>query len=80
LSLFPLPASAGGRIEKLQQDFSWGGIGNEFKYHLVNWFKVCNPILEGRMGIRNLVIFNWALLGKWLCSIMGLRGNLGGEL
>jgi hypothetical protein len=33
---------------------------------LVNWFKVCNPILEGGMGIKNLVMFNWALLGKWL--------------
>jgi len=27
---------------------------------------VCNPISEGRMGIRNLVMFYRALLGKWL--------------
>jgi hypothetical protein len=32
----------------------------------VNWSKVCTPISEGRMGIRNLVMFNCALLGKWL--------------
>jgi hypothetical protein len=44
----------------------WGGIGDEFKYHLVSWSKVCYPISEGGLGIRNLRIFNKALLGKWL--------------
>jgi hypothetical protein len=24
-------------LEKLQRDFLWGGIGDEFKFHLVNW-------------------------------------------
>jgi hypothetical protein len=58
LSLFPLSASVGACIEKLQRDFLWGGIGDEFKYHLVSWSKVCNPISEGGLGIRNLVKFN----------------------
>jgi hypothetical protein len=44
----------------------WSGIGEEFKYHLVSWYKVCTPISKGRLGIRNLVMFNRALLGKWL--------------
>jgi hypothetical protein len=44
----------------------WGGIGEEFKFHLVNWSKVCSPISSGGLGIRNLRIFNKALLGKWL--------------
>jgi hypothetical protein len=66
LSLFSLPASVGARIEKLQRDFLWGGIGDEFKYHLVSWSKVCNLISESGLGIRNLVKFNLALLGKWL--------------
>jgi hypothetical protein len=26
----------GARIEKLQRDFLWGGISDEFKYHLVS--------------------------------------------
>jgi hypothetical protein len=66
LSLFPIPASVDARIEKLQRDFLWGGIGDEFKYHLVKWSKVCTPVSEGGLGIRNLVVFNKALLGKWL--------------
>jgi hypothetical protein len=28
-------------IEKLQRDFLWGGIDDEFRYHLVSWSKVC---------------------------------------
>jgi hypothetical protein len=66
LALFPLLVSVASRIEKLQRDFSWVGLGNEFKYHLVNWSKVCIPISEGGLGIRNLMMFNRALLGKWL--------------
>jgi hypothetical protein len=62
LSLFPIPSSVARCIEKLHRDFLWGGLGEEFKYHLVSWSTVCSPIL----GIRFLRIFNQTLLGKWL--------------
>jgi len=62
-----IPASVANRlIEKIQRDFLWGELGEEFKYHLVSWFKVCSSISEGGLGIRNLMVFNRALLGKWL--------------
>jgi len=66
MSLFPIPGSVAAQIEKLHRDFLWGGLGEEFKFHLVSWAKVCTPISKGGLGIRNLVIFNRALLGKWL--------------
>jgi hypothetical protein len=66
LSIFPLLANVVVRIEKLQRDFLWSGLGEEFKYHLVSWSKVCTPVLEGGLGTRNLLMFNCALLGKWL--------------
>jgi hypothetical protein len=66
LSLFPIPSSVANRIEKLYRDFLWGGLGDDFKYHLVCWSLVCTPIPEGGLGLRNLRMFNQALLGKWL--------------
>ena len=65
LSLFPLPMSVARCIEKLQRDFLWGGMGDEHKYHLVNWQKICATLQHGGLGIHNLSIFNKALLGKW---------------
>jgi hypothetical protein len=41
-------------------------MGDEHKFHLVNWQQVCSPLQNGGLGIRNLSIFNKALLGKWL--------------
>jgi hypothetical protein len=54
------------RIEKIQRDFLWGGVGDEFKFHLINWSKVCVPNEVGGLGVRNLIQFNQALFGKWL--------------
>jgi hypothetical protein len=32
----------------------------------VSWNKVCTPIAQGGLGVRTLLSFNKALLGKWL--------------
>jgi len=32
LSLFPIPVGVAYRLEKLQSDFLWGGIGDEFSF------------------------------------------------
>ena len=53
-------------IDELQHDFLWGGVGDEFEFHFVNWTKICEPTQCGGLGIRNLLTFNQALLGKWL--------------
>jgi hypothetical protein len=44
----------------------WDSPGRDHKLHLVNWKTVCSPIARGGLGFRNLILFNNALLGKWL--------------
>jgi hypothetical protein len=66
LSLFPIPAGVAHRLEKIQRDFLWNGMGEETKLHLVSWSKICEPIQHGGLGVKDLQQFNKALLGKWL--------------
>ena len=66
LSLFVIPVAVADRLECIQRKFLWGSSEECFKYPLVAWEKVCLPIALGGLGIRKLVHFNKALLGKWL--------------
>jgi hypothetical protein len=52
ISLFPLCVSVANLVEKLHQDFLWGGLGEKFKFYLVSWSKVCSPIFKGGLGFR----------------------------
>ena len=58
MSLFKIPVKVANHIEKLRRDFLWDGVGDEFKYHLVKWSKVCSPISTGGLSLRKLVDFN----------------------
>jgi hypothetical protein len=47
LSLLPIPIAVVKRLESIQCDFLWGGMGERFKFHLVNWRKVCTLFGKG---------------------------------
>uniref|UniRef100_A0A2N9H040 Uncharacterized protein n=1 Tax=Fagus sylvatica TaxID=28930 RepID=A0A2N9H040_FAGSY len=66
LSLFPIPAAVAKRIDKIQRNFLWGSSEEEVKFHLVKWDLICRPYVNGGLAIKNLRVFNTALLGKWL--------------
>ncbi|KAL4599613.1 hypothetical protein ACB092_11G138700 [Castanea dentata] len=55
----------GGRLI-IQRNFLWGSSEGGFKYPLMAWDKVCLPVEMGGLGLRKVVPFNQALLGKWL--------------
>jgi len=66
LSLFRIPSSVASKLEAIQSIFLWGSFGSDFKYHLVRWNIVKQPMTQGGLGVRDLRLFNEALLGKWL--------------
>ncbi|RVW48807.1 putative ribonuclease H protein [Vitis vinifera] len=66
LSLFKIPSSVARKIERMQRDFLWSGIGEGKRDHLVNWDIVCKPKSRGGLGFGKISIRNVALLGKWL--------------
>jgi len=66
LSLFPIPVSVAKKLERLQREFMWSGMGDETKFYLVNWHRICTPIKASGLGVRNVINFNHALLGKWI--------------
>jgi hypothetical protein len=39
-------------LDKIQKDFLWGGIGDETKFHLVNWNKICTPLHAGGLRVH----------------------------
>ena len=80
LSLFPIPSSVAIRIDKIQRDFLWVGIGEGKKFHLINWHQVCQPLKSGGLGFRNIRVFNRALLGKWFGDMELRRMRFGGVL
>ena len=66
LSLFKILASVAAKIEKLQRDFLWSGVGDGKRDHLVSWDIVCNSKVKGGLGFRKISLRNLALLRKWL--------------
>ncbi|KAE9610108.1 hypothetical protein Lalb_Chr07g0183091 [Lupinus albus] len=76
LSFYKAPISVVRSTQKIQSRFLWGGDSNSNKINWVKWEKVCQSKKEGGLGIKDLKIFNHALLDKWKWRLLKERDNL----
>lgn len=53
-----------------------GGSEDARKINWIKWDKICRPIEECGVGIKNLRDFNLSLLGKWVWKIRKERSGL----
>lgn len=42
----------------------------------MNWKMVCRPKINGRLGIKNLKIWNFALLSKQVWNVINKKSTL----
>jgi hypothetical protein len=57
LSLFPIPVRVANRLDNIRKAFLRGGIGDESKFHLVKWNRICTPMHSSGLGVYNFIQF-----------------------
>lgn len=92
LSFFKMPSSVVRRVVSMQRNFLLGGEEGKKKVAWLSWENGCKPKSLGGLDIKNIGLFNFALLAKWrwefcregdglwkrvLISNMMVRGGLG---
>nr|KYP40962.1 Putative ribonuclease H protein At1g65750 family [Cajanus cajan] len=70
LSFFKAPNSMIKEIVAIQRDFLWKSVKDGSKIPWVRWETVCKSKVEGGLGIKDVRLFNRALLRKWVWRCM----------
>jgi ribonuclease HI len=64
MSLEKLPSSILNLLRRLSFNFLWNGQKDTHRFHLCSWNNISKPIKAGGWGLKNLAIFNTALLAN----------------
>lgn len=65
MSFYKAPRNVIKTLVSIQRNFLWGGCGEKRKIAWVKWDEVCLTKNVGGLGIKNIEMFNKALLAKW---------------
>lgn len=66
LSFFKVPSKILKVIISIQRNFLWHGSCEKGGLMLQSWDSICNSKGEGGSGIKDVVLFNKALMSKWI--------------
>ncbi|MCH80366.1 LINE-1 reverse transcriptase like, partial [Trifolium medium] len=64
-SFYKAPRCIINQMVRIQRNFLWGGGLEGKKLCLIKWEQVCLPKDQGGLGVKDLELFNLALLCKW---------------
>lgn len=75
-SIFIIQKTVLKKIESVLAAFLWtGGDSNRYKAK-VAWKEVCKPVEAGGLGVKDLVIWNQALILKLIWNICSKKDSL----
>ncbi|GJY35773.1 RNA-directed DNA polymerase, eukaryota, reverse transcriptase zinc-binding domain protein [Tanacetum coccineum] len=75
-SVFLLPITVIKDINKLLKNFLWSQNDTTKGKAKVAWSTICNPKDQGGLGLKDLQVWNQALLSKHVWNIAGLKESL----
>jgi hypothetical protein len=66
MGLFLLADGTHAGFYKHRNKIFWEGQGTKKKYHMVRWEEICQPKIQGGLGVTNTKTMNIALMAKWI--------------
>jgi hypothetical protein len=79
-SFYKAPKKVITDLTHVQRRFLWGGDTESSKVCWVKWDNVCLPKEEGGLGVKNLLLFNFAMFNKWRRRILNDHNNIWSNL